>query len=48
MLASAQGFEDGEITVYQVLSARPGAPNGLPLDREQLLAARSQVPNPCD
>ena len=38
MLGSAQGFEDGEITVYQVLSARSGATPDLPLDRSALLA----------
>jgi cyclopropane-fatty-acyl-phospholipid synthase len=38
MLASAQAFETGEITVYQVLSARCGAPHTLPLDRSQLLS----------
>jgi cyclopropane-fatty-acyl-phospholipid synthase len=38
MLGSAQGFEDGEITVYQVLSARRGATPDLPLDRSALLA----------
>jgi cyclopropane-fatty-acyl-phospholipid synthase len=38
MLASALGFEDGEISVYQVLAARTGARHGLPLDRVQLLA----------
>jgi cyclopropane-fatty-acyl-phospholipid synthase len=38
MLGSAQGFEDGEITVYQVLSVRRGATPDLPLDRSPLLA----------
>ncbi|HEY2439099.1 MAG TPA: class I SAM-dependent methyltransferase, partial [Solirubrobacteraceae bacterium] len=38
MLASAQAFETGEITVYQVLSARGGASHTLPLDRSQLLS----------
>jgi len=38
MLASAVGFELGDIGVYQVLAARPGAPHGLPLDRAALLA----------
>ena len=38
MLGSAQGFEDGDITVYQVLSARRGATPDLPLDRSALLA----------
>jgi cyclopropane-fatty-acyl-phospholipid synthase len=33
MLASAQAFEAGEITVYQVLSARYDGQHGLPLDR---------------
>lgn len=39
MLGSAQAFADGEITVYQVLYARPGADHGLPLDRRRLLSA---------
>ena len=38
MLASATGFEDGDITVYQVLAARLGADHHLPLDRAELLA----------
>ena len=43
MLGSALGFEAGEISVHQVLAARPGAPHGLPLDRRELLgAARSE------
>jgi cyclopropane-fatty-acyl-phospholipid synthase len=33
MLASAIGFEDGDVTVYQTLTTRPGAPHGLPLRR---------------
>ena len=33
MLGSALGFEEGDITVYQVLAARPGAPHTLPLQR---------------
>lgn len=37
MTASAQAFEDGEITVYQVVAARGGAPHSLPLDRSELL-----------
>jgi cyclopropane-fatty-acyl-phospholipid synthase len=37
MLGSAQAFDDGEITVYQVLSARGGAAHRLPLDRAHLL-----------
>jgi cyclopropane-fatty-acyl-phospholipid synthase len=41
MLASALGFEDAEITVYQVLAARGDGPHGLPLDRLSLLAPRS-------
>jgi len=36
MLGSALSFEAGEITVYQVLSARGGAPHGLPLARAAL------------
>jgi cyclopropane-fatty-acyl-phospholipid synthase len=37
MLASAQAFEDGDITVYQVLAARLGSDHDLPLDRAELL-----------
>jgi cyclopropane-fatty-acyl-phospholipid synthase len=33
MLGSALGFEDGDVTVYQVLTTRPDAPHGLPLTR---------------
>jgi cyclopropane-fatty-acyl-phospholipid synthase len=39
LLASAVGFEDGEITIYQVLAARLGADHRLPLDRAELIAA---------
>ncbi len=38
MLGSALGFEDGDVTVYQVLTTRPDAPHELPLLRSQLLA----------
>jgi cyclopropane-fatty-acyl-phospholipid synthase len=38
LLGSALSFEDGEISIYQVLAARAGAPHGLPLDRTQPLA----------
>ncbi len=41
MLASALGFEDAEITVYQVLAARSDGPHGLPLDRRALLSSGS-------
>jgi cyclopropane-fatty-acyl-phospholipid synthase len=41
MLASALGFEDAEITVYQVLAARGDGPHGLPLDRLELLEPRT-------
>ncbi|MGH2876579.1 MAG: class I SAM-dependent methyltransferase, partial [Solirubrobacteraceae bacterium] len=37
MLGSALGFEAGDISVYQVLAARPGASHGLPLERARLL-----------
>ena len=40
MLASALAFEDGQISIYQTLAARGGAPHGLPLDRARLLAQR--------
>jgi cyclopropane-fatty-acyl-phospholipid synthase len=35
MLGSASAFERGEISVYQVLAARDGAPHGLPLGRDR-------------
>jgi cyclopropane-fatty-acyl-phospholipid synthase len=37
MLASAQAFEAGEITVYQVLAVNHDAPHRLPLDRGELV-----------
>jgi cyclopropane-fatty-acyl-phospholipid synthase len=37
ILGAALGFEDGDITVYQVLAARSDASSGLPLDRAELL-----------
>jgi cyclopropane-fatty-acyl-phospholipid synthase len=37
MLGSAQGFEGGEIGVYQTLAALDGAAHTLPLDRADLL-----------
>ena len=40
MLASALAFEDGQISSYQTLAARGGAPHGLPLDRARLPAQR--------
>jgi cyclopropane-fatty-acyl-phospholipid synthase len=36
MLGSAQGFEGGEIGIYQTLAAREGAGHALPLDRSDL------------
>ena len=33
MLGSALGFADADVTVYQVLTTRPDAPHGLPLQR---------------
>ena len=44
MLGSALAFEAAEISVYQVLAAREGAPHELPLDRMALLSPRSQSP----
>jgi cyclopropane-fatty-acyl-phospholipid synthase len=38
LAACALAFEDGDITVYQVLAARSGAPHRLPLARRALLA----------
>jgi len=43
ILASALGFEDGEISVYQVLSARLGAPHRLPLTRRELLSPQEEL-----
>ena len=40
MTGSALAFEAGDISVHQVLAAKPGAPHGLPLAREALLAGR--------
>jgi cyclopropane-fatty-acyl-phospholipid synthase len=39
LIASAVGFDDGDITVYQVLAARLGGDHHLPLDRAALVAA---------
>jgi cyclopropane-fatty-acyl-phospholipid synthase len=39
MAGSAHAFERGDITVFQTLAARPGAPHGLPLDRSRALRA---------
>jgi cyclopropane-fatty-acyl-phospholipid synthase len=44
MLASALGFEAGEVGVYQVLAAQTGAPHDLPLDRLELLDGASPRP----
>ena len=38
MAGCALAFEDGDISVFQVLAARPGAPHGLPLLREPAFA----------
>ena len=38
MTGSALAFEAGDISVHQVLAAKPGAPHELPLAREALLA----------
>ena len=39
MTGAALGFEAGDISVHQVLAAKPGAPHELPLAREALLAS---------
>jgi cyclopropane-fatty-acyl-phospholipid synthase len=44
LVVSAVGFEDGEISVYQVLGARQGADHGLPLTRADLLASMETSP----
>jgi hypothetical protein len=41
MLAWPTAFDDGEITVYQVLAAN-GSPHSLPLNRAELLGARER------
>jgi cyclopropane-fatty-acyl-phospholipid synthase len=41
MTGSALAFEAGDISVHQVLAAKPGAPHGLPLTREALVAGRA-------
>ena len=38
LLVSAKGFEDGDISVYQVLGARVGSEHHLPLDRVDLIS----------
>jgi cyclopropane-fatty-acyl-phospholipid synthase len=38
MLGSALAFEDGDISVLQIVAARPGAPHGLPLIRDFAVA----------
>ncbi|HUE28135.1 MAG TPA: cyclopropane-fatty-acyl-phospholipid synthase family protein [Solirubrobacteraceae bacterium] len=39
LVASAQGFDDGDISIYQVLGARLGSDHQLPLDRAELIGA---------
>jgi cyclopropane-fatty-acyl-phospholipid synthase len=48
ILSSALGFEDREISIYQVLATRSDAPSGLPLDRVELLQGSGErtVPQP--
>ena len=41
LLASAMSFDQGQITVYQVLAAN-GSPHTLPLNRAELLGARER------
>jgi cyclopropane-fatty-acyl-phospholipid synthase len=43
LVASIQGFRDGEVTIYQVLAARMGAEHPLPLSRAELLEAPLEV-----
>jgi cyclopropane-fatty-acyl-phospholipid synthase len=44
MLASAQAFEAGDITVYQTLAVNHDAPHDLPLDRAELLTPTGARP----
>jgi cyclopropane-fatty-acyl-phospholipid synthase len=41
LLVSAHGFESAEVTIYQLLAARVGAPHRLPLDRAELIGPRA-------
>ena len=43
MLSSALGFEDADITVYQILATRGDGPHPLPLDRSRLLESRRET-----
>jgi len=36
--AARLAFEDADISIFQILAARPGAPHGLPLLREAVVA----------
>ena len=38
MTGAAMSFEEGDISVHQVLAAKPGAPHALPLSRAELVA----------
>ena len=46
MLACAQAFEAGEITVYQTVATQPEARHPLPLDRTELLHTRTAARQP--
>jgi cyclopropane-fatty-acyl-phospholipid synthase len=43
MTGSALGFEDADISVFQVLAAHRGADHGLPLDRRELIGSEALV-----
>jgi cyclopropane-fatty-acyl-phospholipid synthase len=42
MTASASGFEDGDISIFQTLAAKPGAAHRLPLGRPERSAAQTR------
>ncbi|MBV9004243.1 MAG: class I SAM-dependent methyltransferase, partial [Solirubrobacterales bacterium] len=46
ILGSALGFEDGDITIYQVLTSRLGARHRLPLDRAELIGDQATAEAP--
>ena len=46
MTGAANAFADNEISIFQTLAVRPGAPHRLPLDRSQLIARAGGRPDP--
>jgi cyclopropane-fatty-acyl-phospholipid synthase len=46
VVGAAQAFANADLSIFQVLAARPGAPHGLPLSRRVLLADPTPSPDP--